>query len=229
MGKYTRFLSVLAVVVATTFGASSAASARVFGDVTLGAGGTWPQGSFAAYGDPGPQGMLRVTVQIPQIRTLMGWWDATFTHFSTETTPVEIEYLGRTFPADQNTSQDCLAFHLGLQVGNHTRRGFFRPHAGLGMGLYFFFTDVSLKEVRIGGEDEEVFSSDVTDSQELLGWRGQIGSDFFFTPKWGLTFDLLYDHVWNLNRKEGDTRERQTSRFQGFTVGVVVPFGTMAQ
>jgi hypothetical protein len=228
MNSRARVLLVLAMLFAIPlFGAQT--NAAVFGDVTLAGGGTWPQGSFAAYGDPGPQGLLRVTVQIPEVRAVMGWMDVNYTHFSSETQPVDLEYLGRVFPADQSTSQDCLAFHLGVQAGNHTRRGFFRPRAGIGLGAYFFFTNVSLKEVRIGGEDEDVFDSDVTDSQELLGWRGQIGSDFFFTPRWGISFDLLYDHIWNLNRKDGDTNVRRTSRYQGFAIGVVIPFETMAQ
>jgi hypothetical protein len=222
--------SIAALVIIAVFAAmlcsANPCEAKVFGDVTLAAGGTWPQGSFASYGDPGPHGLLRVSVQVPEVRALMGWFDANFTHFSSQTSPAEIEVRGRTFPVDERISQDAFSMHLGLQVGNHTRSGFFRPRAGMGFGLYFFYSTYTLKEVRVGGGDEEDFFSEVDDSQELLGWRGQIGADFFFVPRWGISFDLLYDHVWNLNRQEGETSAKQTSRYNGFAIGIVVPFET---
>jgi len=200
---------------------SSSAHATAFGDLTLGIGGMWPQGSLTQYSDPGPNFLIRANYQIPQIRAVMLWGDLNLTLFSNETQRAYIDvHGGRDIPVDQTTNQYAVSLHVGLQTGNPSRRGFFRPHAALGAGFYLFATDVDWK----GLNQDDPIAEETTDSQGRFGWRGVIGSDFFFTPKWGIAFDLLYDQVWRLNSTEGKETAHLTSRFQGFSLGVVIPF-----
>ena len=56
-----------------------------------------------------------------------------------------------------------------------------------------------------------------------------IGADFFVTTKIGISADFIYDHVLGLNQTETPLPEDQanlTSRFHGFSVGVVYMFSS---
>ncbi|MEW5702486.1 MAG: outer membrane beta-barrel protein [Candidatus Zixiibacteriota bacterium] len=219
---WSRTLPILASL--TTGIMAAPAQATAFGDLTLGIGGMWPQGSLTQYSDPGPNFLLRANYQIPQLRTVMLWGDVNATLFSSETQRAYIDvYGGRDIPVDQNTSQYAVSFHLGLQTGNPSRLGLFRPRAAIGIGIYVFATDVNWK----GMNQDDPIAEETTDSQGRFGWRGLLGSDFFFSPKWGIAVDLLYDQVWRLNQTEGKESAHLTSRFQGFSIGVVIPFETM--
>jgi opacity protein-like surface antigen len=118
-----------------------------------------------------------------------------------------------------------VAGHIGLQVTSKTKRAFFRPRAALGIGIYGFSTETSWYEdlpdtsIKLAHEN--------LDNQTSFGWRGLIGADFFIMPQWGATIDFVYDHVFELNQNEGLLgKADRTSRFHGFTVGIIYMFKT---
>lgn len=196
------------------------ASAGVLADFTFALGGTWPQGDYTHYGVPGWHGFGRLTVQIPRIRAIMGWAEFSLTEFGTSRRNVEISQPPG--HALQLSSQKCYAFRLGVQAGNYTRHGFFRPHAGIGVGTYFFASTTSLQEDPFFEEDGETIDFKYDDSHLEPGLGAHIGADFFFTPTVGATVEFVYDHVVGLNVREGDTDAEADARFQGFVVGVTV-------
>jgi opacity protein-like surface antigen len=82
--------------------------------------------------------------------------------------------------------------------------------------------------MRFDNDDEPFYDDD--ESQARFGWRAAAGVDLFFSPKWGLCLEYVYDHVYNLRRTvesetPGEVAEvSQSARFHGFSVGVVIPF-----
>jgi hypothetical protein len=213
-----------AMVLVLASGGLLSEAAKGAGEVTLGIGGVWPQGSFAAYGDPGPHFLARGELEIPGFPAAAGWVGLGFTLFSSESFRTDATVEDITIPLEETTSQSAFSFHVGIQLGSSSRQAFFRPRAAVGVGFYQFTTNVELKRTDWHDDEEPLYSENL-DSQFRFGWRGVLGADFYFTSKWGVSFDLLYDHVLDLNRIEGDDQVKRTSRFQGFSVGVVFPFG----
>lgn len=215
------------IVVVFALGCLLSGAASGAGEFTAGVGGTWPQGSFAAYGDPGPLFLLRVEAEVPDFEALAGWLSVGYVIFSSETFDTEATTGDIIIPLEQRNQQDALSVHVGLQLGSSSHHAFFRPRAAVGVGFYYFTTNVELrqKDDWSGEGDEEPLYREVLDSQFRFGWRGILGADFYLSPKWGVSFDIIYDHVLGLNRIEGDTEAERTSRYHGFAVGVVFPFG----
>ena len=46
------------------------------------------------------------------------------------------------------------------------------------------------------------------------------GLDFFPRRSWGISLDVLYDHVWNNN-------SNSPARYQGVTLGILIPFSQL--
>jgi hypothetical protein len=202
----------------------SARAEGATGDFSIGVGMVYPQGDFASYGDPGPNVCLRARVDVPGVSGLSGWASLNYSGFSTDTISTDVSISGQTFPVDQTTSEDAVSFHVGLQLGSGSRNAFFRPRAGVGVGIYYFSTTRTLNSTTTEGEDAEL-DSETLDSHACMGWRGVVGADFYFKHGWGISVDLLYDHVFNLHRVKGDYESERTSRYQGFSVGAVFPLG----
>ncbi len=208
---------------------SNHVQAGAFGEAAISVGGSYPQGTFTRYADPGFMANFRATIHAPEVEFFAFWLDFSFVSFSSET--IETQSVteipgGPTIirPVDQRTSEDMYAGHIGLQIANPTRKGFFRPRAALGIGLYQFRNVITWTET-IDDTTSIVLADEVLDSQTSFGWRGLLGADFFVTPQIGITADFIYDHVFELNQDEGpDLNADLTSRFQGFTVGIVYMF-----
>jgi opacity protein-like surface antigen len=216
---------VLSAVLAFVLAGLSSVPASGYGELSGGIGGTWPQGSFAAYGDPGPRFLLRAEAEIPGVPALAGWISVDYAIFSSETFDTEATTGDIDIPLEQTNEQDALSIHAGIQLGSSSHKAFFRPRVGVGVGFYYFSTDVELRHKGWTSEDEDnLIYREVLDSQFRFGWRGVVGADFYPTSKWGLFFEAVYDHVFDLNQIEGDEEAERTSRFQGFTMGVVFPF-----
>ncbi len=212
--------------------------AGIFGEAAFAVGGTFPQGSFTRYADPGGMLNLRATLHIPKVEMFVLWANFSYVIFSSET--IETEHYthhqvgNNTWtevrPVDQVTEETMHSGHIGLQLGSMTRRAFFRPRAALGIGFYSFSHEIVWTEE--DGDSTIVVASESLDSQFSFGWRVLLGVDFFITSQWGVTADFVYDHVFQLNQTDGfaetatkvDTESDLTSRFHGFTVGVVYMF-----
>lgn len=210
------------VFVVSTAAASKAATV---GNLTVGGGGVWPQQKMAYYTDPGPHVFGRVDLQIPEVRMLMLWAGLGGTFFKDDDQRVYIETTGDPIPVNQSTTQTALTFHLGAQLGSHSRRGFFRPRAGAGIGLYSLQTNTDWKWT----DEEEAFSSEDRDSQLRIGWRGFLGADFFPTPKWGIGAEFVTDQIWNVDQDAGDAAEEGTAIFHGFAVNFVLPLESIIE
>jgi hypothetical protein len=215
----------LSVLLAFVLTCLSSVPASGWGELSGGVGGTWPQGTFAAYGDPGPRFLLRAEAELPGVPALAGWISMDYVIFSSETFDVDATAGDITIPLEQTNRQDAFSIHAGIQLGSSSHKAFFRPRAGVGVGFYYFTTDVQLRHKEWTGEEEDnLVYSETLDSQFRFGWRGVVGADFYPTSKWGLFFEVVYDHVLGLNQIEGDEEAERTSRYQGFTMGVVFPF-----
>jgi len=200
--------------------------AGVFGELHLGLGGTYPQGTFARYADPGFIANLRATVHIPNAEFVVGWLDFNYIMFARENVESQgsmtVGPITTYFPVMEKYSEELYTGHIGLQLASTTRRGAFRPRAAAGIGFYRFNTDL-VWEAELADTTTEVARLDL-DDQLCLGWRGILGADFFFTPQFGASADFIYDHVFSVERIEGTEVVDRTSRFLGFTVGFVYMF-----
>lgn len=204
-----RFLRALAT--GLLFTAALAAPGRAespIGDLSLLAGGAWPQGPFTRFANPGPVFSARVTPQLPGVVGLTPWLDLSGIIFSEDQGLTEVETPNFIVLAEESRSEWGLSIHAGLQLGSPTRLGFFRPRIGIGPGFYVLNRSSS---VTLPGEVDP-FDSD-TFTLGRAGFRGAAGADFFFTPNWGIAAEFLYDHIWSI---EG----RKSGRFQGFRLGV---------
>ncbi len=213
--------------------------AGIFGEAAIAVGGSFPQGSFTRYADPGGMINFRATMHIPKVEMFVLWADFCYVSFSSETIDTyhyTYHQVGNvtwteSSPVDQVTEEVLHSGHIGLQLGSMTRRAFFRPRVALGIGFYSFSHTIEWKEE--DGDSTIVVASESLDSQFSFGWRVLLGVDFFITSQWGVTADFVYDHVFQLNQTDGvaetatkvDTKSDLTSRFHGFTVGVVYMFG----
>lgn len=228
------------IVILILIAGSNLSLAGAFGEVALSVGGIFPQGSFTRYADPGGMLNLRGTVHIPDMEMIVAWADFGFAQFSRDEfeTYKKVEILGGPdpfyVPITQITSEDMFTGHIGLQLASMTRRAMLRPRAALGIGFYVFSHDIEWKEDI--GDTTVVIASETLDSKTCWGWRATVGLDMFFSPQWGASFEMVYDHVFDLRQNEGidetsDSRSRytdvqdRTSRFNGFTIGVIYMFG----
>ncbi len=206
----------------------SSVSAGVFGEVAVAAGGTWPQGDFTRYADVGFQLSGRATIHIPHVELFSGWVGFSFSQFSRDTRSTTA-YIpgGPSVPVDQTTSESAVSGFIGIQVSTITQRAVFRPRAAIGLGVYGFTTTTAWT---FDTQDTTIeLDSQRDDSQTCLGWHGMIGSDFFVTTNVGISADFIYDHVLGLNQTETPLPKDQadlTSRFLGFSVGVVYMFSS---
>lgn len=205
--------------------ASSPATAGLFGEVGIAVGGVSPQGNFGTYADEGPTALIRASIHINQAPMFSGYLDLGGSLFSSQTEDVDvwIEGLGM-YVAEKTVSQYNICLHAGLQLGSSTRRGAIRPRAVLAPGLYVFNTKTT---VRMLDEDENFL--DESDAQLKFGYRGILGSDFFFTTRWGISVAFVFDQVINLHHdhlydQNGRLKQvSQSARFYSIMVGVVWP------
>jgi hypothetical protein len=207
---------------------TSDAGARIFGELALGLGGTYPQGSFSRYADPGFMVSGRATLHVPKVELFAFWCDFSFVEFARETqeTWAYHEIInGPSYwtPVEQTTVEDMYGGHFGLQLSSMTMRAFFRPRAAIGIGFYHFVNKTTWDEEF--PDTTITIASEVHDSQTKFGWRGLVGVDFFIIPQFGITADFVYDHVFNLKQNDGpQSSAERTSRFHGFTVGLIFMF-----
>ncbi|MFH1755987.1 MAG: hypothetical protein ABIA59_09815 [Candidatus Latescibacterota bacterium] len=220
-------LSVAVIIVLGVMNAGIA-GAGVFGELHLGLGGTFPQGTYARYVDPGFVVDLRGTIHIPNAEFLAAWVDFNYIIFAQESIESEgkvtVGPITTYFPVMEKYSEELYTGHVGIQLASTTQRAAFRPRAGIGIGLYNFQTDLTW-EAEFPDTTVKIANLDL-DSQTCFGWRAIMGADFFFTPQFGASIDFLYDHVFNVERVEGTEEVERTSRFLGFTAGFVYMFKT---
>jgi hypothetical protein len=205
------------------------ALAGVIGEMGVNIGGIFPQGDYARYADPGLSFLLRVNPHISKAQTISGWFSLGANIFSSDETAILIEADDMVVPGKKNVDEYGFSLHAGLQLGSESRQGFFRPRASIAPGLYIFNTETSIRPL-----DYEEDLIEINETQWRVGWKAAVGTDFFFSVKWGISLDFMYDHVLNMQRISktdnlGNSVEiSHPARFNGFMIGVVIPFDQMS-
>lgn len=221
-----RAISIMTACICLILAMPATSSAGVFGDVSVAFGGTYPQGDFTTYADPGFTIDLRGTMRFSESAAVALWGGLSFVLFDhdVQTTHRRIELENDVVifnPVEQTTDQMLIAGHAGLRLAAPTQGGFFRPRAAVGVGVYHFRHDITWEE-HVDGESYQL-AYDNLDNQTKFGWRGRIGADFFILSEVGITADFVYDYVFNLEQEEGPslpTREVDAD-FNGFSVGLI--------
>jgi hypothetical protein len=202
--KSLLLVCLLFLVIAGSWAAPGYSDGGVFGELHVGLGGCYPQGTYDNYADPGFIFDLRATLHIPHAEIIAGWIDFNYIEFRSDVFQTEgwIETGGGfiTFPVLETYQEKLYTGHIGIQLVSPTRRGFFRPRAGIGIGFNNLQTDLKW-EAQLPDTLLEIAREDL-DSQTKFGWRGIAGVDLFFTPKFGVCGDFIYDHVFNVERLE---------------------------
>lgn len=215
------FLTLVLLLLTTT------ADGGTLGEVGIAVGQTAPQGEFAKFADPGFNAMLRVNVHPKAFPIASTWIDLNVAVFGIEEREIILTAPGTSLPpipATEKISDYAVYIHAGLQLGSWTRKGFFRPRASLAPGLYLFNKHTS---VRADNATEDLYSED--NALLRIGWRAVIGTDLFFTPKWGLSIEFMYDQVQNMhyiveNTQSGPSaRSSRPARYHSIMAGVVIP------
>jgi len=181
------------------------------GDLSFLVGGLYPQDSFVHFSDDGPVFTGRAAFHIPGAPGLIPWADLGAVFFSSPSGLTEVNTGSLIVVAKEERSEWALYLHGGLQLGSPSRRGFFRPRASAGPGFYVFFLD---RDLTLPGDTEPYYTKSI--SLGRAGWRGMIGSDFFFTSNWGVSLEFLYDQAWSVENG-------QDVRYAGFQIGVALP------
>jgi len=180
------------------------------GDLVVSVGGGWPQGSTAVFHDPGFTLALRAAYHLPFLKGTIPTlgWNATF--FPEESGLVDDETNNFIVLARQESDRFVTALNLGIQIGSPTRRGFFRPRAGVAPGVYVLYKDVKRT---LPGDDDPYYLNTVWLGR--AGWKGVIGADFFISNQAGVALEFVYDQIWHQDN-------RQSGRYQGFAVGLTL-------
>ena len=198
------------------------------GEMGINGGVIFPQGNFVRYADAGPAFVIRANAHIPKFEAVSGWLDFSGALFTEEREAAILDVSNSSFAGELVTSQYTFSLHLGLQLGSGTRSGAIRPRVAIAPGIYYFSTETKFTQTNFFNVDNTLLLE--RDDQLRFGWRGVIGSDFFFSTKWGISFDFVYDQVWNLhevlaiNQSGQSVQRSQSARFNGYMIGVVIPF-----
>ena len=211
LSKSSPFLAILALT------ATLPASAGPIGELSLHAGGIWPQAAYTRFADPGVLASVRGVYHVPRAEVIQPWGELSFARFKSDSRVVDVLTQNLILPAKETTDEYNFALHAGLQIGSPSRLGFFRPRVALAPGFYVFNQDVSR---------ELLDFAEPLDSHSLMlgriGWRGIGGADFFFSRKWGLSFEYLYDQAYKV-------QGNGTASYQGFSLGLVIPTETIEE
>jgi hypothetical protein len=185
-------------------------------------GFSFPQGSFTRYADGGLGLTIRATYHPRPLSAIGFWGDVGYTWFGSSHTTIAYDEPGYWSTADQKITEQAISFHVGGQLGSASQRAFFRPRAAVGPGFYIFYTTNTVTAEDFFGEEEEFGGID--DAFIRFGWKTVLGADFFIKRRYGISFELVYDHIYKLDQPEGLHAPRRTSRFSGVSGGVTFSY-----
>jgi hypothetical protein len=186
------------------------AEASVEGDLLLLGGGAWPQGATTQFSDPGWNLNLRVAPHLPFLKGVIPTAGLGVNFFPGESRLVEDETQNFLVIAKEESDRFAWALNVGIQVGSPSRRGFFRPRAGIAPGFYFLIKETTRT---LPGDTDPYYDKSLWLGR--LGWKGVIGADFAVSPMVAIATEFVYDHAWSV---EGG----QSARYQGFAIGIAI-------
>ena len=187
------------------------------GDVVVSLGGEWPQGSSTAFYDPGFNIAARAAYHLPFLKGVIPTFGLGATFFPGESRLVDDFTDSFVVLAKEESDRYSIALNMGIQIGSPTRRGFFRPRAGIAPGFYVLSKYV---ERTLPGEDDPYYSKSLWLGR--AGWKGVVGADLFVSHEVGIAIEYVYDQVWHLDN-------HQSGRYQGFAVGVTFAVDQMEE
>jgi len=208
--------------------APSSYAQGVIGELSLRGGAIFPQGDYARYTDEGGGAVVRMNIHVTEAQPISAFFEIGGNFYRDNETPTFYTADNIAVPAKKNESEYNLSLNLGIQFGTGSRHGFLRPRVSIGPGLYFFNTQTTYRPLDY---DESLLENN--DSQLRVGWRAAVGTGLFFSPKWGISFDFVYDHVVSLHRAlDADEHGRvdtvsRPGRFQSYMIGIIIPFENM--
>jgi hypothetical protein len=135
------------------------------GDVVVSLGGEWPQGSTTAFYDPGFNIAARGAYHLPFLEGVIPTFGLGATFFPGESGLVEDFTDSFVVLAKEESDRYSIALNIGIQVGSPTRRGFFRPRAGIAPGFYMLSKYV---ERTLSGDD-------APSTRSPSGWAVRVG------------------------------------------------------
>ena len=195
------------------------AACAEFGVLSGSIGGIFPQANYAAFADPGLNACLQATYHPFPSRIFALWASGGLAVFSEKKAAVQLEIDGVSEWATRKINDRAYILHLGIRVGSQSCKAFLRPYISGGPGIYLFDTETKYKLV---GQPEWSRVRHTTDTG--FGWRGILGTDFYFSEKFGIRLECFFDKVYNLNSQDDDKTNNLATSFISYMIGVVVPF-----
>lgn len=171
----------IAAILLLMFAGSASAVPGGFG---FGAGAAMPQGQSNRYADDSFSIMAYGLVGIPGASALdlrLG-----FRNIFLEWKEHEVKLHG--WDLTEEYSTDLLKFTLGAEFA--PIHGRFRPYGGIGLGIYHYSKDVTLKNWL----DEEVDSRTIR-SETDFGWNLSGGITLYFTETIAAVVNVEYDNI----------------------------------
>jgi opacity protein-like surface antigen len=176
---------IVLLCVGTSF--STATASGVSGRIGLGLGAAMPRGQANRYTDNSFAILLYGGLPMPGLAHAS--FRLGFQAIFLESEDHDVNLDGWDFTESYST--DLMKFTLGSEVA--PRLGVLQPFVGGGVGLYHFFSTVTLKDP--GGDhiDKKTLSSE-TD----FGWNLNGGLRIYFMPKWSVLLSAEYDKIMNM-------------------------------
>jgi hypothetical protein len=213
----------LAIGVVALFLVAAPAGASVFGEIVLGGGPNFPQGEGLQYTETGGALLLRVTPHFQGRHPIALWADIGISFYEINNRETTISVTdGPSLAVDEHTEENSVQGHIGVQLGSPSRTAFLRPRAGLGIGLYHFWTETRWHN----GDLLDPIATQNLDRQTHPGWVGYVGADLFFSRRWGISVEYRYSEVFNLREAPLEAAPYGSSQFHSYTLGVVFAFDT---
>jgi len=216
------------MIALSCFMAPSSYAKDLIGELSLRVGPVFPQGDYARYTDEGIGAVIRMNFHVTEAQPISAFFELGGNFYRDNETPTFFTADNIAVPAKKNESEYSFSLNLGIQFGTGSRHGLLRPRISIGPGLYLFNTEATYRPLDY---DESLIENN--DSQLRVGWRASVGSGFFFSTKWGISFDVIYNHVVSLHRVlDADEFGRvetvsRPGRLQSYMIGIIVPFENM--
>jgi hypothetical protein len=198
-------------------------SAAAVGEVALGGGPIVPRAAEGKYSETGAALFLRASTRLGPAQGVSAWGDIGYDFFRMKHRETVIPVPdGPTIPVEEQTEESAAYGHVGIQFNSPSRNALIRPRAGVGVGLYYFWTETYWHQ----GDVLDEIASVTLDKQWRPGWRAIVGADLFVSRKIGISVDFKYDRVSGLNHVVEDGRRNDDGLFYSYTLGVVFAFDT---
>lgn len=195
------------------------AAGAEFGVLSGSIGSIAPQGDYAAFADPGLNICLQATYHPLESHVFALWVSGSLAVFSAEDATVQLDIDGASEWADRQINDKAYIIHLGIRLGSRSYKPVLRPFVSAGPGIYVFDTETKYKLV---GQPD--WSHIRHNTETGFGWRGVLGTDIYFSEKFGVRLECFFDDVYGLNPLDTEETDNIEARYISYMIGIVIPF-----